>query len=52
MRWQSDRWISEPPAPGEAAWLGRERLVDVDWRHAAAEGFSISQEGFTPIGPG
>ncbi len=52
MRWQSDRWISEPPAPGEAAWLGRERLVEVDWRRAAAEGFCISPKGFTPIGPG
>ncbi len=50
MRWQSDRWISDPPSPGEAAWLRLPRIVHVDWRSAAAEGFCISPEGFTKIG--
>jgi hypothetical protein len=50
MRWQSDRWILNPPAPGEAAWLRLERIVHVDWRRAAAEGFCVSPEGFTRIG--
>jgi hypothetical protein len=50
MRWQSDRWISDPPSPGEAAWLGLSRIVQVDWRRAAAEGFCVSPEGFTNIG--
>jgi len=52
MRWQSDRWISDPPAPGEAAWQRLERINQVDWRRAAAEGFWISPEGFTPADPG
>ena len=48
MRWHSARWINNPPAPGEAAWVGRDRIVHVDWRRAAVEGFCISPEGFTP----
>ena len=51
MRWQSDRWMPTPPAPGEAAWLGLERIVHIDWRRAAANGFCISREGFTEISP-
>jgi hypothetical protein len=47
MRWQSPRWINNPPAPGEAAWVGRD-IVHLDWRRAA-EGFCISPEGFTPL---
>jgi len=50
MRWQSDRWISDPPSPGEAAWLRLPRIVHVDWRRAAVEGFCVSPEGFTNIG--
>lgn len=49
MRWQSGRWIAKPPAPTEAAWLKLDRIVHVDWRRAATEGFCISAEGFTPI---
>lgn len=49
MRWKSDRWISDPPAPGEGAWLGLDRLIHVDWRRAAADGFCISSEGFTEL---
>jgi hypothetical protein len=48
MRWQSARWISSPPAHGEAAWVGRD-IIKFDWRRAATEGFCISPEGFTPI---
>jgi hypothetical protein len=48
MRWQSARWINEPPQPGEAAWVGRD-VVGVDWRQAAVDGFCISPEGLTPI---
>lgn len=51
MRWQSGRWMPNPPAPTEAAWLRLERIVQVDWRRAATEGFCISPEGFTEIGP-
>jgi hypothetical protein len=51
MRWQSDRWMPDPPAPGEAAWLRLSRIVHVDWRQAAAEGFCVSPEGFIRIGP-
>jgi hypothetical protein len=48
MRWQSARWINNPPVPGEAAWAGRD-IVRLDWRRAA-DGFCISPEGFTPLG--
>ena len=47
MRWQSARWISDPRAPGEAAWVGRD-IIHLDWR-CAAEGFCISPQGFTAI---
>jgi hypothetical protein len=46
MRWQSARWINNPPARGEAAWVGRD-IIRLDWRRAAAEGFCVSPEGFT-----
>lgn len=48
MRWQSPRWINDPPQPGEASWVGRE-IVHVDWRLACSEGFCISSAGFTSI---
>ena len=48
MRWQSARWINNPPARGEAAWVGRD-IIKLDWRRAAAEGFCMSSEGFTSI---
>jgi hypothetical protein len=48
MRWQSARWINDPPLPDEAAWVGRD-IIHVDWRRAAAEGFCIGPEGFSPI---
>ncbi|MFY9820722.1 MAG: DUF6625 family protein [Thermoanaerobaculia bacterium] len=51
MRWQSGRWMSDPPLPGEAAWLSLERIIHVDWRRAATEGFCISPAGFTQISP-
>ena len=51
MRWKSDRWMADTLAPGEAAWQGLERLVHVNWRRAASEGFCISPEGFTEMGP-
>ncbi|MBV8227913.1 MAG: hypothetical protein JO232_22290 [Verrucomicrobia bacterium] len=47
MRWQSARWMNDPPAEGEAAWLQLERIVNVDWRAAASSGFCISPRGFT-----
>jgi hypothetical protein len=50
MRWQSPRWINDPPQPGEAAWVGRE-IIHTDWRLAPSEGFCISSEGFTSIDP-
>lgn len=49
MRWQSERWMADPPAPGEGAWLRLKRIVQVDWRQAALGGFCISPEGFTAI---
>lgn len=49
MRWQSERWLPDAPAPGEGAWLRLGRIVQVDWRQAAARGFCISPEGFTEI---
>jgi len=49
MRWKSERWITNRPAPGEGAWLGLERIVHVDWRSAAAKGFCISSDGFNEI---
>jgi hypothetical protein len=51
MRWKSERWMPETPAPGEGAWLKLPRLVQIEWRRAAAEGFCISPEGFTNIDP-
>jgi hypothetical protein len=50
MRWQSGRWMPNPPAPTEAAWVQLERVVHVDWRTAITEGFCISPAGFTRIG--
>ena len=50
MRWQSARWMSNRPAPTEGAWLKLDRVVQLDWRHAAADGFCISPAGFTPLG--
>ena len=50
MRWQSSRWINDPPQPGEAAWVGHE-IIHTDWRIARNEGFCISSAGFTPIDP-
>lgn len=49
MRWQSRRWAAEPLAEGEGAWLALDRVVRVDWRAAAADGFAVSREGFTRI---
>jgi hypothetical protein len=49
MRWQSARWKNDPPAPGEAAWLQLKQIVNVDWRVAAASGFCVSRDGFTPL---
>jgi len=49
MRWQSNRWMSNPPAPTEGAWPRLERIVHMDWRRAASAGFCISPEGFTEI---
>jgi len=49
MRWQSARWMNDPPAEGEAAWLQLERIVNVDWRSAASSGFCISPRGFTAL---
>jgi hypothetical protein len=51
MRWKSDRWMTDTPARGEGAWLKLERVLNVDWRRAADEGFCVSPEGFTQIGP-
>jgi hypothetical protein len=49
MRWQAAHWISDPPAPGEAAWVGRD-IIHADWRLAGSDGFSISEAGFFPPG--
>lgn len=49
MRWQSNRWTSNPPKPGEGAWVGR-KFMHVDWHRAAEDGFCISAKGFSPIG--
>ena len=51
MRWHSARWINDPPAPGEAAWLHLKRIVYVDWREASSSGFCISPCGFTALSP-
>jgi len=47
MRWQSAHWINDPPAPGEANWVGRD-IIHTDWRRAAQDGFCIGAEGFLP----
>jgi hypothetical protein len=47
MRWQSARWINDPPQPGEAAWVGRD-IIQMDWRRAA-DGFCVSPAGFAAI---
>jgi hypothetical protein len=47
MRWQSARWINNPPQPGEAAWVGRD-IIRMDWRRAT-DGFCVSPAGFTAI---
>jgi len=47
MRWKSERWMTETPAQGEGGWLKLQRIVDVEWQRAAAEGFCISPQGFT-----
>lgn len=45
MRWKSDRWNGpKDPAP----WPHLQRIVQIDWREAASEGFSISPEGIRP----
>jgi Family of unknown function (DUF6625) len=49
MRWQSARWMNDPPAQGEAAWLHLKRIVNVDWRAAASSGFCVSPRGFTAL---
>lgn len=47
MRWQSRRWMGQAPAEGEGAWLDLDRVVRVDWRQAAADGFCVGRDGFT-----
>jgi hypothetical protein len=49
MRWKSERYKAASSAAGQGSWLELERLVRVDWRRAAAEGFCISPQGFTQI---
>jgi Family of unknown function (DUF6625) len=49
MRWKGTRYINKPPVEGEAAWLGLDSLVNVNWRQASSEGFSISRHGFNPL---
>jgi hypothetical protein len=49
MRWKSDRWMQYPVTPGEGAWLTLPRVVAIDWRRAAAEGFCISPAGIGPL---
>jgi hypothetical protein len=50
MRWQSARWMTVPPQPGDAAWVGRD-IIHTDWRLARTGGFCISSAGFTAIDP-
>lgn len=51
MRWKALYPMrEEPPAAEEGAWCSLDRLVHVDWRRAAREGYCISRAGFTPIG--
>jgi hypothetical protein len=49
MRWKSERYKAASSAAGQGSWLELERLVSVDWRRAAAEGFCISPQGFTQV---
>jgi hypothetical protein len=49
MRWQSPRWINDPPLPGEAAWPKLSNIVNMDWRRAGIEGFCIGLDGICPI---
>jgi hypothetical protein len=52
MRWQSRRWMAQPPGEGEGAWLELDRVVRFDWREAARSGFCVSREGFTRCADG
>lgn len=46
MRWKSLNYVNDPKQPEEGAWLKLNRLVNVEWRQAAVDGFSISAAGF------
>ncbi len=48
MLWQSRRWRSDGSA---APWERLDRVVQVDWKTAAQNGFQISPDGFTPLPP-
>lgn len=48
MRWQSRRWINNPPEPGEGAWVDRD-IIQSDWRRAGEDGVCISADGFASL---
>lgn len=46
MMWRSNTFRNTK-TKGEAPWLLRDKIMHVDWREAAKNGFEISHEGFT-----
>ena len=51
MRWKTDKYMRNPPVPGEGAWVGLKDIVQADWRQLAADGFCISPAGITSMSP-
>lgn len=52
MNWHSDRWFAGKPGIGKdaaAPWARLGRVVQVGWREAAQNGFTISPTGIQPI---
>ena len=52
MSWHSNRWFGHQPgvaAGTPAPWARLDRIVQIDWRLAAKEGFMISPAGIQPI---
>jgi hypothetical protein len=50
MRWRSTRYRFAAAVEGEGAWLHLSRLINIDWQKTSTDGFSISREGFHPLG--
>lgn len=52
MSWHSNRWYGDQPnvkAGSDAPWAGLSKIIEMDWRDAAQDGFMISPQGIQRI---